>query len=264
MSGFYRQSAGADPTEIEFPTFVSVQPDGTLQSQASVGSVSVGGIGTDSDTAAPADGGNGELIPQSKRTNIELGELNSEVLEQGTVLDDILTQVNGTKPVSLATVPLATDAATATLQTALNSLIGAENESAADSDTGTHSLNALLKRDLARRHADRTSVEVSVTTSGDNAATIAAPAAGNRIVITDLRIQNTTADETTILFKSGTTTIGSLITTATGGGLDKEYQYGNELRLGTAEAFVINLSAANSHRVTVRYYVENATTGLPI
>ena len=227
-------------------------------------STTVGGIGATGDTAAPADGGNGELIPQAKRTNIELGELNTEILDQGTTLDDILTQVNGTKPVSLASVPLATDAATATLQSALNDLIGAENEAPADSTDGTHSLNALQKRELTRRYADRTSVSGVVATSGDNAATIAAPAAGNRIVITDLRVQNTTADETTVLFKSGTTTISHLITNAVGSGIDKDYDYGNELRLGTAEAFIINLSGATSHRVSVRYYVENATTGLPV
>ena len=239
MSGFYRQSAGGTPIEMEFPAYVTVNPDGTLSS---------GGGG---------GGGGGDASAFNQNTQI-------------TRLDSILAELEGkadlgeTQPVSLATVPLATDAATATLQSALNDLIGAENEAPADSDDGTHSLNALQKRELARRYADRTSVDGVVATSGDNAATIAAPAAGSRIVITDLRVQNTTADETTILFKSGTTTINSLITNAVGGGIDKDYDYGNELRLGTAEAFIINLSGATSHRVSVRYYVENATTGLPI
>lgn len=42
-----------------------------------LGSVTVGGIGSNIDTAAPAGGGNGELIAQAKRTNIELAAISA-------------------------------------------------------------------------------------------------------------------------------------------------------------------------------------------
>lgn len=99
----------------------------------------------------------------------------------------------------------------------------------------------------------------SVTTeadSGDNTV-IAAPGTGLRLVIVDLVIQNESATATTVLVKSGSTTKWrSLLDQYRAFSLSAQQPY--EFRLGTNEALVVNLSGANSHGVSVRYFVEVA------
>lgn len=56
------------PGEIHAQAFVNLTP-------SSVGSVTVSGIGAANDAAAPAGGGNGELVAQLKRTNLNLEEI---------------------------------------------------------------------------------------------------------------------------------------------------------------------------------------------
>ena len=148
--------------------------------------------------------------------------------------------------------------------TSLISGIGATNDAAATSDTGTFSLISLVKRLLSRLGATRLYVATTIATSGDNTV-ISAPAAGVRIVITGLRIQNNTSTTTTLLLKDGAaTTVSRLRAVSDGSGLSENYGLGDEIRLTAATAFVINLSGANSHGVSVRYWLENASTGLPI
>jgi hypothetical protein len=100
-----------------------------------------------------------------------------------------------------------------------------------------------------------TTVTNTTASAGDNTV-IAAPSAGNRIVIYSLQIQLEAATATTVLKKSGSTTIGRLYCAAAGDGAIWVYPAGRELRLGTAEAFVINLSGANAIGYTVRYSTE--------
>jgi hypothetical protein len=100
-----------------------------------------------------------------------------------------------------------------------------------------------------------TTVTNTTASAGDNTV-IAAPSAGNRIVIYSLQIQLEAATATTVLKKSGSTNIGRLYLAAAGDGAIWVYPAGRELRLGTAEAFVINLSGANAIGYTVRYSTE--------
>jgi hypothetical protein len=141
--------------------------------------------------------------------------------------------------------------------------LGATADAAATSDTGTFSLIALFKRYLARIWATKIQTASAISTSGDNTV-IAAPAAGTRLVISALRIQNESATATTVLIKAGAgTTLARLRTATDGSGVSEVYPFGTELRLAAATAFVINLSGANAHGVSVQHWVENTTTGLP-
>jgi len=168
-----------------------------------------------------------------------------------------------TQPVSAASLPLPTGAATAANQTTTNDSIGATSATAATSDTGTFSLISLFKRLLARIGATRLYVGTTVAVSGDNTV-IVAPGAGVRIVITGLRVQNETSTATTVLIKDGaSTTLAKLRTPTDGSGLSENYYLGDEIRLSEDTAFVVNLSGANNHGVSVRYWLETVSTGLP-
>ena len=118
---------------------------------------------------------------------------------------------------------------------------------------------------LRRQYATRIRLGTQVTTSGDTTI-IAAPTSGIRIVICEYRIQNHTSTATTILLKNGTADASPLRIRCPndGSGDSKEYSTGNEIRLSAATAFVTNSSAATSHGISVRYYLENATTGIPV
>jgi hypothetical protein len=144
-----------------------------------------------------------------------------------------------------------------------NTGVGLPADSAATSNTGTFSLVSFIKRYLASVNAPKTSVRVPFSTSGDNTI-INAPASGQRIVITAMRVQNLTDVATTVLIKNGaSTTISGIRTTVDGTGFDDDYSYGNEIRLSDATALIMNLSAANSHSTSIRYYLETVATGLP-
>ena len=141
--------------------------------------------------------------------------------------------------------------------------LGATDDAAATSDTGTFSLISLFKRLLSRLSAPRLYVASSIITSGDNTI-ISAPGAGVRIVVTGIRIQNSTSTATTVLIKDGAaTTLARLRTPTDGSGLSENYSLGDEIRLSEATAFVVNLSGANAHGVSVRYWLETVSTGLP-
>jgi hypothetical protein len=144
-----------------------------------------------------------------------------------------------------------------------NTGVGLPADSAATSNTGTFGLVAFIKRYLASVNAPKTSVRVLFSTSGDNPI-INAPSAGQRIVITAMRVQNLTDVATTVLIKNGaSTTMSGIRTTVDGTGFDDDYSYGNEIRLSDATALIMNLSAANAHSTSIRYYLETVATGLP-
>ena len=142
--------------------------------------------------------------------------------------------------------------------------LGTAASAAATSNTGSFSVISFIKRFLSHYLATRTYFANSFAASGDNTV-IAAPAAGTRIVITGLRIQGTSGTATTVLIKSGaSTTLARLRTVADGSGFDAVYGPSNALRLAAAQAFIVNLSGANAHSVSVQYYVETVSTGLPV
>lgn len=92
--------------------------------------------------------------------------------------------------------------------------------------------------------------------SGDNEL-VAAPASGDRLAVKELVVQNESTTETTVILKSGSTAKwrGKLAANAS---LALSFESGEEWRLGTAEALVLNLSGANSHGYSVRYFTETA------
>jgi hypothetical protein len=100
-----------------------------------------------------------------------------------------------------------------------------------------------------------TTVTGTKAAAGDNEL-IAAPAAGNRLVIVGLTVQNESAVATTVILKSGATAKRRALLQNQGDGLGLAFPAGREWRLGTAQALVLNLSGANSHGYTVDYYTE--------
>lgn len=101
-----------------------------------------------------------------------------------------------------------------------------------------------------------TKVTSTAASSGDNTL-VAAPAAGSHIVVKDIIVQNESSTDTTVILKSGSASVwrakllGSLAAS-----LAMSFRTGEEWRLGSAEALVLNLSGANSHGYSVRYRVE--------
>jgi hypothetical protein len=100
-----------------------------------------------------------------------------------------------------------------------------------------------------------TNVTNTTATSGDNTI-IAAPSAGNRIVVHQWKIQLEAATATTVLLKNGSTTYDRLYCAAAGDGAVIVYPTGKEWRLDGATALVFNLSGANAIGYSVRYTTE--------
>lgn len=107
-----------------------------------------------------------------------------------------------------------------------------------------------------------TQVDINISTSGANSI-IAAPGAGKRIVLCDFTYMNTSATATTSLLQSGTTTFRRYKFAAASdsaiAGVDRTMERGREWRLGTNEAFVIDLSGANAHIGGCSYFVEEVS-----
>lgn len=165
-----------------------------------------------------------------------------------------------------------TAAATSALQSSgntklddLNAAIGPSDAAAATSNTGTASLLALSKRFISHYLAPKSTNGSLISASGDNTI-IAAPPAGQEIVVTALRIQNTSSTATSVLIKKGAGDSAPMRVRCPvdGSGLSDVYGPANSIRLGAATAFVINLSAAEAHGVSVVYYLASTTTGLPV
>lgn len=185
-------------------------------------------------------------------------------------LAGLLTELEGKadlteiQPVSLASQPLPTDAATSELQTSLIQNVGAKGDTAATTATGTSSLIALFKRLMAHFTKPRTTYGVLISSINDNPVLPAIDAA-TEYVITGLRIQAATSNITTVLLKKGASDPNPLRlrTVADGGGMSDVYGFAEGLHWGGNTAFILNLSAANAHGVSVIYYLASVSTGLP-
>lgn len=94
----------------------------------------------------------------------------------------------------------------------------------------------------------------TTATSGDQTL-VAAPGAGFRLVVKDLVVQNESSTETTVILKSGSTAAWRA-KLAANAALALSFDEGNEWRLGTNEALVLNLSGAHSHSYSGRYFTE--------
>ena len=160
-----------------------------------------------------------------------------------------------------------------------DSATGAKADSVASTDTGTFSLIALFKLSLTKlttistniatlagivassvasvaiAEKTLTSVTGTISSSGDNTI-IAAQGSGVRIKIVSLRIQNESSTASTAILKDGTTAIGRVLGQNQGDGISEVYPAGRPIVLSANTLFAINLSGANSHGYTVRYYAE--------
>lgn len=99
-----------------------------------------------------------------------------------------------------------------------------------------------------------TQVTGTAASSGDNSL-VAAPGATFRIVVKDIIVQNESVTATTVKLRSATTDKwrGVLDQYRT---LALSFPAGDEWRLGANEALQVNLSGANSHGYSVRYFIE--------
>ena len=100
-----------------------------------------------------------------------------------------------------------------------------------------------------------TTVTGTFPAAGDSTL-VAAPGAGNRIVVTSCFIQNESAVSTTVVLKSGATAKRRALLHTQGAAMTLAFNAGREWRLGTNEALAMNLSGANSHGYTVDFFVE--------
>lgn len=181
---------------------------------------------------------------------------------QGTVAA-IQSLLQGTLAVSANTLPLPTGAATDDTLQEVRDRLSQTTDAPATSNTGAGSPLAFIKRITAHLLAPRLYVATAIATSGDNLI-ITTPVAGSRIVITKIRIQGTSGIATSVLLKNGSIVIARLRTTQDGSGLSEVYGFSDAIRLSAASAFILNLSAANAHSVSLEYYLESTSTGLPL
>lgn len=94
----------------------------------------------------------------------------------------------------------------------------------------------------------------TTATSGDQTL-IAAPSAGFHLVVKDMILQNESAVETTDIVKNGATAEWRA-KLAANAAFSLSFAEGEEWRLTTATALVLNLSGTNSHGYSIRYRTE--------
>ena len=155
------------------------------------------------------------------------------------------------------------------VETALATSFGAASDVTATSDTGTFSLISFFKRLLSAKLDinlstlntaisaittklgtlfDRPTITITTGTiaaSGDTTI-IAAPGSGASLNIAYLRIQLEASTATTVLIKSGSTTIDKVLCQNQGDGLVLTFFTNRETKLTANQALILNLSGANS------------------
>lgn len=124
-------------------------------------------------------------------------------------------------------------------------------------DIGDVTVNNTASNPVLVEPAAKTLLWVTGTkaASGDNEL-IAAPAAGVRIVVTSVLLQNESATATTMLLKDGATAKMRCLGQNQGDGLLMTFPPGREWKLTAATALNLNLSGANSCGYSVQYYTE--------
>jgi hypothetical protein len=86
---------------------------------------------------------------------------------------------------------------------------------------------------------------------------VAAPGAGQRIVVTLFLFQNLTAVATTVILEAGTTDLVRGTTGTQYSSFSGSFLVGRELKLPVNTALNVDLSGANSHNYNVAYYTES-------
>jgi hypothetical protein len=85
---------------------------------------------------------------------------------------------------------------------------------------------------------------------------IAAPAAGNRLVVAKIQIQLEAAAETTAILKAGSAESWRALLVSKGSALILDFPPGQEWKLAGATALNLNLSGANSCGYSIQYRTE--------
>jgi len=91
--------------------------------------------------------------------------------------------------------------------------------------------------------------------SGDNTL-VAAPGAGKRLVVTDILVQNESSTATTVILKDGSTSRWRSLLQNQGDALVLSFSPERYWKLAANSALVLNLSGANSHGVSLYYFIE--------
>jgi hypothetical protein len=156
-------------------------------------------------------------------------------------------------------------AANAGAQVFVAEALGQGTDVPAASNAGTGSLIALIKRFLVHFFSVRLIASTTLSVSGDSTV-LPAPPAGQEIVITMLRCQSASATSTNVLLKRGTADANPLRlrTTGDGTGISEVYGATEAIHCGNQVPFVVNLSGANAHQISILYYLANVATGLPV
>lgn len=98
---------------------------------------------------------------------------------------------------------------------------------------------------ISRSERTYTRFRVDTSTSGDNTI-IVAPGAGVSLYIAELVVINKSANNTLVLLKEGSTTIGDVDMPSEGDGIVLSYGYDSEWKLPANTALVGNLSGNNN------------------
>jgi hypothetical protein len=129
-----------------------------------LGTVTVGGIGSSVDPAAVVNGGNGELIAQAKRTNIELAAIKNTGSATESTIAAVLNQLQGDRAIASQ---LFTDAASAIY---LRVLVYNQETNAYESATltlgGAPYTPTLPETPLSRSDLDTTETSWNIITAG--------------------------------------------------------------------------------------------------
>jgi len=225
--------------------------------------LSASGAGTDADPLVPVHGVNvldTELAVTGPLTDTELRA--TAVAVSGpltrTQLDEDPVQILGTVTVNSVASGLLTDAELRASAIAVSGpLTDTELRASAVPVSGVLTDTELRASAVPVAMATRTITTVTgtVATSGDTTL-VAAPGAGNRLVVDDVFVQLEAATATVVLLKNSATTIWRFRMVADGDYARLDFPEGKEIRLMENGALVLNLSGANQVGYTVRYRTE--------
>ncbi len=141
---------------------------------------------------------------------------------------------------------------------------GAKADAAASADAGTFSLVALFKRLLARvttlfdRKGKRVRGQTAAMTGTADETVIAAPAAGNHLVVTALHVYNAhAATDTAVAIKDGATELFRVLVRAGATGVPVALPVPDGIQLTSATALVAaNITTGSDTRVAAFGYLE--------
>lgn len=220
-------------------------------------------ISTDIDSVMDAIGATDDAVVDAGA----VGTLSSKLRRLSTDLDALMDAVGASDDALVDAGAVGTlSAKIRRVSTDLDTLMDtagttADTPAVAVEDATARTLVSLLKgiknylHELTHNGATITVASGTKAVAGDNEI-IAAPAAGNRIVVSYLMAQLEADSPTTIIWKAGAADAYRLYAPSIGAALVKDFPAGREWRLPDGTALNLNLSAANSTGYTVEYRTE--------